>query len=156
MRAAAQGRGKARVQERAVRDTRLDQIVEPVVKKNLRVIDHDQVHANEHLEHALVEIEVDRPWRLGVSAGPVEHRPVPLAPNRQLHLERAGPQAVVVHVILKRLRLSRDVALDERFHRPIRTIEQRLAGGEVGVAAETLTQLQHPLLGGLAAGDDAH
>ena len=144
------------MQERAVRDARLDQVVEPIVKKNLRVIDHDQVHANEHLEHALIEIEVDRPWRLGVSAGPVEHCPVPLAPDRQLHLERAGPQAVVVHIVLERLRLGRDVALDQGLHCSICAVEQRLAGGEVGVAAEALTQLQHPLLGGLAAGDDAH
>src|SRR5262249_16081240 len=156
MSAAAQGGGKARVQERAVRDACLDQVVEPVVKQNLRVVDHDEVHTNEHLKHTLIEVEIDWSQGLRVSAGPVEHRFVSFTPDCQLHLEGTVAQAVVIYIVLERLRFARDVALDQGLYRPIGAIKQGLEGSEVRITTETLAQLQHSLYGGLTTIDDTH
>ena len=154
--AAAERRGELRMQQRAVRDARVDQIVEPVVEQNLRIIDHDEIDTDEHLEHAGVEVEVDRSERLRVGAGPVEHGPVALAPDGQLHLVRAVPQPVVVDVVLERLRLGRDVPPDQRLYRAVGAVEQGLAGRQIGVAPEPLAEFLHALFRGLAAGHDAH
>src|SRR5262245_46655052 len=89
------------MQERAVRDAGLDEIVEPSIEQVLRIVDHNEVHADEHLKHALIEVEVDRPQSLRVGAGPVEYRFVPVAPDSQLHFEGAVSQAVVINIVLE-------------------------------------------------------
>jgi hypothetical protein len=58
--AAGQGGGIVGLQQAALRDAHVDEVIEPVVEHDLRVEDHDHVDAEEHLEHVLVEIEVDR------------------------------------------------------------------------------------------------
>ena len=101
VRAAAERRRVARLQQAALRHHDVQQRIEAVVEEDLGIVDHDQVDPDEHLEHALGEVEVDRPERLRVGARPVEEGVVALAPDRQLHLERAVAEAVVVDVVLE-------------------------------------------------------
>ena len=154
VRAAAERRREARLQQAALRHHDVQQRVEAVVEEDLGIVDHDQVDPDEHLEHALGEVEVDRPERLRVGARPVEEGVVALAPDRQLHLERAVAEPVVVDVVLEALRLLRDRQLDQRAHRLVRAVEQRLERGEVRLLAEPLAQVEHAPLARAAAGDD--
>ena len=101
VRAAAERRRVARLQQAALRHHDVQQRIEAVVEEDLGIVDHDQVDPDEHLEHALGEVEVDRAERLRVGARPVEEGVVALAPDRQLHLERAVAEAVVVDVVLE-------------------------------------------------------
>src|SRR6185295_4449291 len=72
MRAAGEGGGKTRLEQRAFRNLDLDQIVEAIVEQDLRIEHHDHVDAEEHLEHVFVEIEVDRAFRLRIGAAPIQ------------------------------------------------------------------------------------
>ena len=92
--------------------------------------------------------------RLRVGTRPVEEGVLALAPDRQLHLVRAVAEAVVVHVVDERLRFLRDRDRDEELHGVVGAIEQRLQGGEVGLLAEALAQLDHAPLSGAAPGND--
>jgi hypothetical protein len=96
---------EARPEQRALRHHDVQQRVEAVVEEDLGIVDHDQVDPDEHLEHALGEVEVDRAEGLRVGARPVEEGVVALPPDRQLHLERPVAEPVVVDVVLERLRL---------------------------------------------------
>ena len=58
--AARQRRRELRLQQRPFRNMHVHQVVEAVVEHDLRVEDHDHVHAAEHLEHFFVQIEIDR------------------------------------------------------------------------------------------------
>ena len=69
------------MQQRAVGQTGFDQIIETVIEQNLWIIDHDEVDADEHLEHAFIQIEVNRSSRLWISPGPVEDGFVAFAPD---------------------------------------------------------------------------
>ena len=128
--------------------------VEAVVEEDLGVVDHDQVDPDEHLEHALGEVEVHRAERLRVGARPVEEGVVALPPDRQLHLERAVAEAVVVDVVLEGLRLLGDRDLDQEPHRLVRAVEERLERRQVDVLAEAVAELDDALLAGPAARDD--
>ena len=81
---------------------------------------------------------------------------ISLAPYREPHPERTVAHAVVVDVVLERLRLGGQVLHDEGAHGAVGAIEQRLAGAAVGLGAEALADLDDPLLPGPAAGDDGH
>ena len=144
------------MQQRALGQGHVNEVVEAVVEQDLGVEDHDHVDPDEHLEHAFVQIEVDRPRRLRRGAGPIEEGVVAFAPDRELHLERAVAAAVVVDIVLERLRLLGQVLHDQLAHGAIGALEQRLAGLLVGVAAEAVADLDHALLTGAAAGDDRH
>ena len=134
----------------------MDEVVEAVVEQDLGVEHHDHVDPDEHLEHAFVQVEVDRAGRLGVGAGPVEPGVLALAPYRELHAERAVADAVVVDPILEGLRLGGQVLHDEGAHGAVGALEQRLAGAAVDVGPEAFADLDDPLLAGAAAGDDGH
>ena len=144
----------ARPQQAPLRHHDVQQRIEAVVEEDLGVVDHDQVDPDEHLEHALGEVEVDRAEGLRVGARPVEPGVVSLTPDRQLHLVRAVAEPVVVDPVLEGLRLLRDGEPDQRLHRRVRAVEQRLQRGQVDVLAEALAQLDHALLARAAAGDD--
>ena len=154
MRAAAERRRVPRLQQAALRHHDVQQRIEPVVEEDLGIVDHDQVDPDEHLEHALGEVEVDRPHRLRVGARPVEEGVLSLAPDRQLHLERAVAEPVVVDVVDERLRLLGDGDRDEELHRLVGAIEQRLERRQVGLLAEPLAQVEHAALAGAAPGHD--
>ena len=154
VRAAAERRREARPQQAPLRHDDVQQRVEAVVEEDLGIVDHDQVDPDEHLEHALGEVEVDRSEGLRVGARPVEEGVVALPPDRQLHLERAVAEAVVVDVVDERLRLLGDRDRDEELHRLVGAVEQRLQRGEVRLLAEAVAELDHALLAGPAAGDD--
>ena len=154
MGAAAEGGREARVEEASLRHHHVEQRVEAVVEEDLGVVDHDQVDPDEHLEHALGEVEVDRAEGLRIGARPVEEGVVALAPDRQLHLERAVAEAVVVDVVDERLRLLRDRDGDQEAHRLVRAVEQGLERCEVDVLAESVAEFDHAPLAGTAARDD--
>ena len=80
---------------------------------------------------------------------------VALSPDRQLHLERTVAQTVVVDVILERLRRLRDGPVDQLLHRRVGAVEERLAGGQVGLLAEAVAQLLHALLTRAATGHES-
>src|SRR5207253_4456489 len=104
VRATAESCWEFGMEERAVRKACFDEVIKPVVKQNLRVVHHDEVHANEHLKHALVEVKVDWPHRLGIGPCPIEHRLVAFSPDGEFHLEWAIAETVIIHIVLKRLR----------------------------------------------------
>ena len=154
--AAAERGREVGVHQRALGQGDVDEVVEAVVEQDLGVEHHDHVDPDEHLEHAFVQVEVDRAGRLGVGAGPVEPGVLALAPYRELHPERAVADAVVVDPILEGLRLGRQVLHDEGAHGAVGALEQRLAGAAVGPGPEAFADLDDPLLAGAAAGDDGH
>ena len=104
---AAQWRGEVGLNQGTFRQGNMDQVIKAVVKQNLRVKNHDHVNADEHLEHAVMEIEIDWSRCLGCGAGPVKIGMFALAPDRQLHLEGAVATAIIVDVVLERLRFGR-------------------------------------------------
>ena len=154
MRAAAERRREPRLEQAALRHHDVQQRIEAVVEEDLGIVDHDQVDPDEHLEHALGEVEVDRPESLRVGARPVEEGVVAFAPDGQLHLEGAVAEPVVVDVVLEALRLLGDRQLDEGAHRLVRPVEERLESREVRLLAEPLAQVEHAPLARPAAGDD--
>lgn len=66
VRAAGEGGGLAWLEQAAVGDDDVDEVVEAVVEDDVGVEDHDHVGAAEHAEHVLVQQEVDRAARLRV------------------------------------------------------------------------------------------
>ncbi len=154
MGAAAERRREAGTQQAPLRHDDVEQGVEAVVEEDLGIVDHDQVDPDEHLEHALGEVEVDRSEGLRIGARPVEEGVVALPPDGQLHLERPVAEAVVVDVVLEALRHLGDGDLDQRAHRLVGAVEELLERREVHVLAEAVAQLHHPLLAGPAARDD--
>ena len=154
--AAAQRCREIRIEQRPLRHGDVNEIVEAVIEQDLGVEHHDHVDPDEHLEHAFVQIEVDRTGRLLRRPGPIEIGMFAFPPDRQLHLERAVAAAVVVDIIFEGFRLFGQVLDDELAHRPIGALEQGLAGLLEGLAPEPLADLDHPLLAGAAAGDDRH
>jgi hypothetical protein len=68
VRAPGQGRGKLRLEQRALGDAHVDQVVEAVVEDDLRIHDVDREGAEEHLEHVFVEEEVHRALGLRIRA----------------------------------------------------------------------------------------
>ncbi len=153
--AVAERRRVARLEDRALLDADVEQVVEAFVEQDLGVEDHDQVGPDHHLHHPLVQVEVDRPRRLRRGAVEVEHGALALPPHRQLDAERAVALAVVVDEILEGLRRLRDLLHDQALHRAASAFEQRVAGGEVRVPPEPVAELEDPLLadrGGRAQG----
>jgi hypothetical protein len=57
--------GLLRLEQRALRDAHLHQVVEAVVEQDLRVEHHDHEHAAEHLEHLFVERKLIEPMDCG-------------------------------------------------------------------------------------------
>ena len=144
----------ARPEQRSLRHHDVEQRVEAVVEEDLGIVDHDQVDPDEHLEHALGEVEVDRSEGLGVGARPVEEGVLALPPDRELHLVRAVAEPVVVDVVDEGLRLLRDRDGDEELHRVVGAVEERLQRGEVGLLPEPVAELDHAPLARPAAGHD--
>lgn len=68
VRAAGEGGGLAWLEQAAVGDDDVDEVVEAVVEDDVGVEHHDHVGAAEHAEHVLVQQEVDRAARLRVRA----------------------------------------------------------------------------------------
>ena len=154
MRPAAERRRKARPQQASLGHDDVQKRIEAVVEEDLGIVDHDQVDPDEHLEHALGEVEVDRAEGLRVGARPVEEGVVALPPDRQLHLERPVAEPVVVDVVLEGLGHFGNRKLDQRAHRLVGPVEERLEAGEVRVLAEAVAELDHPPLARAAAGHD--
>ena len=150
VRAAAERRRVPRLQQAPLRHHDVQQRIEAVVEEDLGIVDHDQVDPDEHLEHALGEVEVDRAEGLRVGARPVEEGVLALTPDRQLHLVGAVAEPVVVDVVLERLRLLRDRDRDQELHRLVGAVEERLQRGQVRLLAEPLAELEHPPLAGPA------
>lgn len=132
----------------------VDQVVEAVVVQNLRIEDHDHVNAEEHLEHVLVEVEIDRPFRLRIGAAPVEHHALALAPDRTAQLVWAETASVIANVILENQLFLGQGAADELSHRPAIAFQRRVQRADEAVDAETVAHFDHSPLGGAAGGDD--
>ena len=136
MRAARQRGGIVRLEQRTLRDADLDQVVETVVEQDLRVEDHDHVDAEEHLEHVLVEVEIDRRRALRIGAGEIEHDRSPSRHIVHLILIGAEAHAVVADVILELTGASPiEVAISCFIARWLRA-SSSLGRGDVEVLAE--------------------
>ncbi len=156
MGAAAQRGREIRLYQGALGQGDVDQVIKAVVEQDLRIEHHDHVDANEHLEHAVVEVEIDRSRRLGRRAGPIEKCMLPFAPDGQLHLEGAIAQAVIVHIILERLWFGGQVLHDQLPHGPFGAFQQGLAGLRIDVRAEAFAEFNNAFFTRPAAGDDGH
>ena len=97
----------------------MDQVIEPVVKQDLRIERHDHVNANEHLEHPLVQVEIDWTGCLIRRTGPVKVGVFTFAPDCQFELKWTIPTPIIIDVVLKRFRFSRQVLDNQLAHRPI-------------------------------------
>src|SRR5215212_7913118 len=140
--AVAQGRRLPRAQDRAVGDIDLDDVGVAIVEQDRGGHRGDQEHPGEHLEHLLVEEEIDGARHLGVGAGPVEVQRVCLAPHRELQLYGAVAQPVVVGVVLELEALPFGYELPYKVDdaRP-GPRQERVAGLQVGVLAEPVADV---------------
>jgi hypothetical protein len=138
--------GIARLEDAALRDAYVEQVVEALVEEDVGIEDHDQVDPDHHLHHPFVEVEVDRPGRLVGGAGEVEDRPLALTPDRQLDPEGPVAAAVVIDEVLEGLRRGRDLLDDQLLHRAAGPCQQLVARREVRLPVEALAELQDPLL----------
>ena len=121
---AAGERGRLQRLEQASRwDAHFHEVVEAVVKEDLRVEDHDHVDAGEHLEHLFVQQEIDRRDRLRVGTREVEDALITLAPHRTLDAVGAHVQTVIADVVLEELLGLRDVLADQHTHRTLVALE---------------------------------
>ena len=107
-----------RVEQRTLGQDDLEEVVEAVVEQDARVEGHDHVDAEEELEQAFVNVEVDRARRLRIGAGPVEHGDVALALDREHHLERAVAEAVVVDLVREGRPAPRGCTSDDQHSSP--------------------------------------
>ena len=153
MRASGQGGRELRFQQRAFRDSDVDQVVIAVVEQNLWVEHHDHVDAEEHPHHVLVQQEVDRAVALGIGPGEIQHHLAVLAPHGAADLVGAVAQAVVADVVLEADRRFADGAFDQGLHGAVIAGQKLLAGGDEHVVPEPLAHLDHPARGDAASGD---
>ena len=98
---ASQGSRELRLQYRSFGHLDMDQVIEPVVKQNLRIEHHDHVNTNEHLEHPLVQVEIDWAGCLIRRARPVKVGIFTFAPDCQFELKRAIPTPIIIDVVFK-------------------------------------------------------
>ena len=127
---------KFRLEKRPVRNAHIDQIIKAIVEQNLRIENHDHVNAEEHLEHILVQEEVDRRLALRVSASKIEHNLFAFAPHGALNFIRASAHAIVTDIIFETDRFFANCHGDERFHRTVIAREQFLRGRDVDIVTE--------------------
>ena len=153
MGATRQGCGEFRFEQRSFGDPHVDQIVETVVEQYLRIEHHDHVDAEEHLEHVLVQVEIDRSLALRVGAGEVEHHLLALAPHGAFDLVRAIADAVVADIILETDRFLTDRHGNQLLHRAMVACQQFLRGGDIDIVAEPLGHLHHAACRNPAGGD---
>ena len=107
------------LQQGSFRNVNFHQVVEAVVEHNLGVKHHDHVDPAEHLEHLLIEVEVNRADRLGVCAIKVENNFVFIAPHGALNSIRPHPQAIITNVILEVLLLLGNGIFNQFGHRAL-------------------------------------
>ena len=148
--------GELGADQRTGLEDHLQQVVEALVERDLRVEGHDEVDPDEHLEEPVVGGKVDRAGRLRVGARPVEERRLALPPHGQLHLERAVALPVVVHHVDEAHRLGGDVAHDDGGHGVAGALQQRVAGPPVGVDAEAGAEVLDACGRGAARGHEGH
>ena len=79
----------------------MDQVIEPVVKLNLRIEYHDHINTNEHLEHPFVQVEIDWTRCLIRRASPVEVGVFTFAPDCQFELKRTIPTPIIIDVVFE-------------------------------------------------------
>ena len=135
------------LQQRTFGDMDVDQIIEPVVKHDLRIEDHNHVDAAEHLEHFLVQQEVHRSYRLRVGAGKVKDRLIALTPQRTLDLVWPHAHAVVADIIFEVLLGRRHRVFYQLGHGPLIAIQQLFERRVINVVAETVAHFEDALFG---------
>jgi hypothetical protein len=84
-----------RLEQCALGNTHVHQIVETVIEDDVRVHHVDREGAEEHLEHIFIEEEVHGALRLGIGAIEIENRLAAFAPQRALDAIRPHAHAVV-------------------------------------------------------------
>ena len=154
MRAAGQCGGLQRLDQRTRRNAHFHQVIEAVVEQDLRVEDHDHVHAGEHLEHFLVQQEVDRGHRLRVRAREIEDALLAFAPHRAGDLVRTHAEAVVADVVFEVLLRLGHRATDQLAHRALVALEHRVHRRIEHVVAKALGDLDAADAGGTQRGRD--
>ena len=91
-----------RIEQATFGNAHIDVIVKAVVEKYLGIVNVDHIDADEHLEHFVVQVEVDGTLRLRVGAFEVEDQCVPIPPHRASDLVGPHTNAVVAYEILLR------------------------------------------------------
>ena len=149
--AGVEGGGVLRLPVGAVGDGDVDQRVEAVVPEDLRVGDGDHVDAEEHPDQVLVDVVVHRPGGLRRAAREVQVHLVAGAGEGHLQLVGAEADPVVADVVGERegAALLEDHR-QQRLHRVVVALQQRVEGGDVGVGAEAPAHLLDPAGGGAA------
>ena len=126
VRAAGERRGLKRLEQRARGNAHFHEVIEAIVEEDLWVEHHDHVDAREHLEHFLVQQEINRTDRLRVGAGEIKDALLAFAPHRAGNLVGAHAHAVVADVVFKVLFLLGHGAPDERSHGALVAFEHLL------------------------------
>ena len=140
-------------EERPFGDTHVNQIVETIVEQDLRVKDHDHVDAEEHLEHVLVEIEVDRSLALRVGSREIEHDLFAFAPHRAFDLVGACAHAIIADIIFEADRFLANRHRNQRFHGAVVAGKQFLRRGYIDVITKARGHFNHPSRRNPARGD---
>ncbi len=143
--AAGQGRRLLGLQQGAMGNTHLHQVIEAVVEHDLGVEDHDHVHAAEHLEHFFVQVEVDGTDRLGIRTLKIKDDLIPFPPHGALDAVGPHTQAVIANIVLEELLFLRHRGLDQLAHGALVAIQQLVQGRVENVITKTSGHLNHAL-----------
>jgi len=117
-----------------------NRLVEAFVEQHRRVERHDHVDAEEQLAQPFVDMEVDRAFGLIIRARPVKHGDIAAPRDGERHLERAVAEPVVVDIVGEADGFFGYILPDHFAHGLARAVEKHVAGGHVGVAAETVAE----------------
>jgi hypothetical protein len=139
-----------RLQQCALGNTHVHQVVKTVIEGDVRVHHVDREGAEEHLEHILIEEEVHGALRLRVGAIEIENRLATLAPQRALDAIRPHAHAVIAEIVLKLPRLLGDDHLDDVLHGVVVALQHNVHGAVQDLVAKTLGKLPHAFRGGVA------
>ena len=141
MRPAGKRRRKFRFKKAAIRDAHINEFVETIIKKNMRVEQIDRERTEEHLEHIFAEIEIDGTLSLRIGTCEIKYRDIAFAPKLTSDLVRPLANTIVADIVLEVLRLFRNDHVDDCTHRFKISIKHDLHGCKKCVVAESLSNL---------------
>jgi len=129
-----------RLDDGSLREIDLEEVVVAVVEGQQRVEGHNEKDPGKHLEHLLVQQEVDRARDLVVGSRPIEIDGIALAVDLEVECNRAVAHPVVVDVVLERVALALGDELTDQVDHPLASaIEDRRTALLVGLPAEAIT-----------------
>lgn len=113
MRPTADGCRPHWLQQRALGNDNLQEVMEAVVDDAVRVVDGEEVVPGEHLEHRFTEVEIDRAPALRAGAIPVKHQFLAPLLHRAFDRPRTHAMPIVVNKVRESTFFVADFRSDE-------------------------------------------